>query len=384
MTSPTSHDPVPQPRAAKPARERNSTIDIAKGLMILLVVFAHNPLLLQQESELQRVTYSAPLALFFLVTGFFFKADAPLGTFMRSRASSLLKPYFVVLLALAVVKIAKEALLSPSWPASLSLEYLGGIVYGTGRTIDWTPLWFLPSLFATAVFTLLVLKLLGATRRHLIAATALALVAVGAPLVRHFWPKGVCVESGAGAGVPPGLPWSLDLIPLTAPFMLIGYLLGPWARAFKINGIALAVALTAFVAMHALFDETIDLNCRTYGNPWVSTIQAYAGSYLALCLSSLLARVPACRAVLAYVGTGTIFILLFHGYIQNTALRLLSGYLSNAYVAAALSYLAGSLVPLAIMEITRRTALLGAALLPGSPKPPSATWVAGQTVKECT
>lgn len=358
---------VEQQYAAKPVPQRNSTIDIAKGLMILLVVFAHNPLLLQYESELQRVIFSFPLALFFLVTGFFLKADAPMPAFVRSRASSLLKPFFVVLLALAAMKAGKQVLLPPEGESPLGLKYFAGILYGTGPTIDWTPLWFLPSLFVTSVFSLVVLKLIG-KRPRIIVALAAALIAIGAAVVSHFWSGGLCTESAKAAAILPGLPWSLDLLPITASFMLIGYVLGPWARSFEFNALGFVLSLAAFIAMHVFFNETIDLNCRIYGNIFVSTIQAYAGSYLALSVSSLLGRIPVCRALLTYIGTGTIFILLFHVYIENTSIRVLSAYLANPYAIAALSFLAASLGPLVIMEIAKRSALLSAALLPRQPQ----------------
>lgn len=358
---------VEQQYAVKPVPQRNSTIDIAKGLMILLVVFAHNPLLLQYESELQRVIFSFPLALFFLVTGFFLKADTPMPAFVRSRASSLLKPFFVVLLALAVMKVAKQVVLSPEGENPLSLKYFAGILYGTGPTIDWTPLWFLPSLFVTSVFSLVMLKLIG-KRPWIIVALATALIAIGATVVSHFWSGGLCTEPGKAVAILPGLPWSLDLLPITASFMLIGYVLGPWAKSFEFNALGFVFSLAVFAAMHVFFNETMDLNCRIYGNLFVSTIQAYAGSYLALCVSSLLGRIPVCRALLTYIGTGTIFILLFHGYIESTSIRVLSVYLASPYVIAALSFLAASLGPLVIMEITKRSALLSAALLPRQPQ----------------
>lgn len=353
--------------AAKPVSERNSTIDIAKGMMILLVVFAHNPLLLQYESELQRVIFSFPLALFFLVTGFFLKADTPIPAFVRSRASSLLKPFFVVLLALAAMKVVKQVLLSPEDVNPLSLKYFSGILYGTGPTIDWTPLWFLPSLFVTSVFSLVVLKLIG-KRPKIIVALAAVLIAIGATVVSHFWGSGLCAESAKTVAILPGLPWSLDLLPITASFMLVGYVLGPWAKSFEFNTLGFVLSLVVFAGMHVFFNETMDLNCRIYGNLFVSTIQAYTGSYLALCVSSLFGRIPMCRTLLTYIGTGTIFILLFHGYIESASIRFLSMYLTNPYAIAALSFLAASLGPLVIMEVTKRSALLSAALLPRQPQ----------------
>lgn len=342
---------------------RNHTIDVAKGLVILLVVFAHNPLFLSGEEELRRIIFSFPLSLFFIVSGFFLKPDVPVGAFVRTRAAALLKPFFVVLLALFAFKAVKKTMLQGGLEAA-DYRHLAGIFYGTGPTIDWAPLWYLPSLFLTLLFAVLLLKVVRS--RAWIAVLAMVLLLVGVQAIHHFWNRGICVDAGGPAqGMLPGLPWSFDLIPITSSFVLVGYLLGEKARSFQFNGLWFAVALAVFVASHAFFDATIDLNCRIYDHLVLSTIEAYAGSYLVLAVSSLIARFQACRVAVAYIGSGTIFILLFHLYIQHLAVQIFSRYLQNDVAAAILGYLAGCLLPLVIYEIAKRNSLLGMLLLPG-------------------
>lgn len=342
---------------------RNHTIDVAKGLVILLVVFAHNPLFLSGEEELRRIIFSFPLSLFFMVSGFFLKPDISIVAFIRTRASALLKPFFVVLLALFAFKAAKKVMLQGGLEGA-DYKHLVGIFYGTGPTIDWAPLWYLPSLFLTLLFAVLLLKVVRS--RAWIAVLAMVLLFVGVQAVHHFWSDGICVDAGGPApGMLPGLPWSFDLIPITSSFVLVGYLFGEKARSFQFNGLWFVVALAIFAASHAFFDATTDLNCRIYDDIILSTIEAYAGSYLVLGVSALIARFPACRAAVAYIGAGTIFILLFHLYIQHLAVQIFSRYLQNDVVAAILGYLAGCLLPLVIYEIAKRNVLLRMLLLPG-------------------
>ncbi|MEO7862090.1 MAG: acyltransferase family protein [Nitrospirales bacterium] len=64
---------------------RNKTVDIAKGLGILLVVFGHNWIVLHEKGELFRVIFSFHVPLFFFLSGIFFKETTSLFSLIRSR-----------------------------------------------------------------------------------------------------------------------------------------------------------------------------------------------------------------------------------------------------------------------------------------------------------
>lgn len=346
--------------AAPPSRVRDTTLDVAKGLLILVVVFVHNPLLLRGAGLLQQVVYSFPLPMFFMISGVFFRPGMEAGALLRTRASALLKPYFVMLSALAAVKWLRQWLL-PGSEVVVDGRYLLGIVYGNGPTIDWTPLWYLPSLFVTSVAGGWVLRRLAGCSRASLAMVATLLLAFGVWLLQQLWPAGICAPGTAQAW--PGWPWSLDLLPITVAYLLFGYVLGPWVRTFRfsIAGALLALALCCF--LHARFDSVLDLNCRSYGRPWVSTLMALSGSYLVLSVAWLLARFSVLGRLFAYIGGGTIFILLFHAFIAKSAIAALSPLLPT-FVAAGATFVAAALGPLAVMAMTRRSTLLRALLLP--------------------
>jgi fucose 4-O-acetylase-like acetyltransferase len=343
---------------------RNATIDIAKGIGIILVVLGHNPTVLQDKGELFRVIYSFHLPLFFFLSGVFLKDPAPAGPFALSRADALLKPYFVVLLLLGAV----EMLLPQTSPlASTSpLAYLSGVLYATTPTIAWTPLWFLPQLFVASLISMAILRATKAleNRTAWLAVTSCALLAAGIAFMDSFWQIDTARLHFMGLDKLPGLPWSLDLAFFSTACMLAGFLLSKAATAMRFSSIAFGTAILAFAALHGYFDETIDLNLRAYGNPLVCTLQAALGIYIVLCASALLQRYAALRRSLSYIGSASLFILLFHYVAQGRTFLVLSHISDNRYFLGAASLAAGVLLPLIILELVRRQRYAAALLLP--------------------
>jgi fucose 4-O-acetylase-like acetyltransferase len=348
--------------------QRNITLDVAKGIGILAVVLGHNGLV-GDRSELHKVLFSFHMPLFFFVAGVLLKEPASMKKFLVSRASSLLKPYFVVLLTLAGL----EALHVASKDGMDLFAKTLGILYGTGPTLEWEPLWFLPHLFVTTAFSVWLVKSCSRKPR-ILPLIACLLLALGVSIIHAFWHVGA---SPAGALHPnelPGLPWSADLIPITASFMVVGYLLRNDTQTFEFDGASFSTALAVFVGLHLMSHASIDLNLRLYGNLFISTCEAYAGIYLVLSLSSLSQRLPRVEKLLAYIGSGSLLVLIFHQFLEGGVFWHLRKYGVPPYANAIVSFFLGSLLPLMLWEVALRSRLLAAALLPHRPILASATF----------
>jgi fucose 4-O-acetylase-like acetyltransferase len=88
---------------------RNLTIDVARGLGMLAIVWGHNAYVHNPPDEVFRVLFSFHVPLFFCLAG----AMLPMGTPVFTRcwhaaARALLQPYAVVLGTLLVVGAAKQ------------------------------------------------------------------------------------------------------------------------------------------------------------------------------------------------------------------------------------------------------------------------------------
>src|SRR5690348_12784027 len=106
---------------------RNSTIDVAKGIGIFFVVLGHNWLSTHEKSELSRVIFSFHMPLFFFLSGIFLRTSDCILHFAKVRAASLLKPYFVVLTTLGLVKMLQSTLHGEA--GAHGLDYFIGMLY---------------------------------------------------------------------------------------------------------------------------------------------------------------------------------------------------------------------------------------------------------------
>jgi fucose 4-O-acetylase-like acetyltransferase len=103
---------------------------------------------------------------------------------------------------------------------------------------------------------------------------------------------------------------------------------------------------------------------RVYGRFLISTAQALAGAYIVLKVSLLLARCNVIGNAIAYVGSGSLFILVFHKFIQDGTFFVLSKSFGSGYVAAGFSLIFGIVIPLVILEVVQKSCFLSRAMLP--------------------
>ncbi len=341
---------------------RNDCIDIAKGLGIIFVVLGHNWIVLDSLDEPFRLIYSFHMPLFFVLSGVFLKESQRLGALLRSKSASLLKPYFVVLLGLGAARLLAAPAASPFdlW------QYLLGVAWGTGSTLQWVPLWFLPNLFLALACAQLVI----ASHRRLthqpswLLVTSCALLLIGAFTIDAFWRPAPEHPTPLGGAYLPGLPWSLDLLPITTACVLFGYVLRERLRSGTYSVPWFVAALGAFIALHVLRDDTINLNMRVYGHTIVSSVQAAAGIYITLFVASKLQEVRGLKRPLCHLGKASLFILIFHRFFQDKVFTVLSAATGDAYLGSAFSLVAGVLGPLVIWELAARQKLVAALLLP--------------------
>jgi polysaccharide biosynthesis protein PslL len=341
-------------------KDRNQIIDVVKGIGIILVVFGHNWISLHGNREIFRVIFSFHMPLFFFLSGIFLKESTPFQAFLKSRTDTLLKPYFVVLAALGTTQLL-WAIIKGS-VTSQKLYYFLGLAYGTGKTISWAPFWFLPHLFISSFFALIILKI--TKHRSWTTFISIVMLSLGIHSIDAFYRPNLANIGSISIDHLPGLPWSLDLLPITSSFIVFGYLLRDWVKTMTFNPIGFLLSIIIFSCLHYYFDETIDLNERIYGNAFISTLQAAIGIYLTINIASIIQKYSTLQKPLAYMGSGTLFILMFHDTIQINTFEMLSKISDHQYINAILSFCMGVIFPLIIWEIIKRMRFGRMLLLP--------------------
>ena len=341
--------------------ERVRIIDIAKGITIVGVAFSHSHL----EDFLPGLNQSLALfrmPLFFFLAGIFFNEAIDLEKFVLSKTDSLLKPYFVTLGAFLLVDIIL---------GNQFIRELKGILYGNGETIRWLtpwalPLWFLTHLWVLFIFSYLIFSITKIQNKpcYLKVLLVFLFLTAGAAIVDKFWYLPININ-GRIVEIP-GLPFSFDLVFISAAYFISGRFLREHVKSFKPKLPFVFLALSSFILIAILTSAEIDLNSRIYHEPLASTIAAYLGIYLILSLAYFLNQLTLPARVICHAGGASLFILIFHKLFEDQVHSILSHWnVFNQDLYVSILSFAGCLtMPLVIRAIVIRSNFLALFYLP--------------------
>ncbi len=343
-------------------RKRFDHIDIAKGISIILVALHHSYL-----SELAAViSYRMSvfrMPLFFFMSGIFFSYAAGFKPFIVKRAEALLKPYFVIAIAVTLVVFLFEG------------EYryrLFRFLYTNGTIIErpWTPLWFLPHLFAVHLFSYIVnrytpYRKLSIRYKWLV----LFVMLVVGLFVVDFYSNPV-ISSLAGTYVHVwGLPFSIDILLVSSVYFLAGSLLREQVKTFEVHFYKLVTAIVGLLTILLFFEVSIDLVMRSVGSHVLALIGSVLGIYVVVGLSKLIEKTVWLKRILLAAGGASLVILIFHVFIETQFLALFEikdwDHLPR-FLASLTFFLLCVGIPVGMNWVAKRSTLLALLMLPKS------------------
>lgn len=336
--------------------DRVSYVDVAKGISIILVALFHSKLnLLIPEVGSSMSLFRLPL--FFFMSGVFFNVSNDPKTFFWKKFDALLKPYFITFIIILFISIILN---------EENLIYkLKCILYGSGKSIlwayrDWAPLWFLTHLFAVHCFIYLIFRYTGFKSTPLIFkfTILIAMLLVGTHWVDIFSNTKIII---AGESIQlPDLPFSLDVILVSAPFFIMGALTKVKIVLFKPNLYWLFISVLLYILIVMFTDARIMLGHRDYNLPFIATLGAACGIYALTTISYYLDKIPVIRGVLLSFGSSSLFVLIFHMYIGNHVYNILSdsGSSELRFNFAIIAFLLSITIPLAIKFLISKSDLL--------------------------
>lgn len=346
-----------------PVRSSNRVkhVDIAKGISIFLVALFHSDVMGLFPSLTEPLSM-VRMPLFFFISGVFFSYRKDFNSFTKRKADSLLKPYLTVsFLVLGISILTSEQNIAIS---------LFGVLYGTGNTIRITPLWFLTHLFALSIAAYILLK-------YLRFETFSIRVKLGFSLI--FLALGIVVfESDATRNIHfdfypeaiKGLPFSVDLLPASLAYFLLGHTLKHQVTSIQINTIIFSVAFASLLYIGIYTDAVIGFNERLYRNPFYATLGAAAGIYLTLSISRLIGCYKYISSIPLLMGRASLFILIFHTTIQNRstlAIEKITPSISNEGNAV-ISFVMSVAIPILFYFIAKRYKVIGMLFIPSTKK----------------
>ncbi|WP_375183970.1 acyltransferase family protein [Aquabacterium sp.] len=334
------------------SKQRNPVVDAARALGIALVVVGHNYLITRDQKDIHDWIYSFHMPLFMMLSGVFFSPRTTPYQSIQHKAKSLLKPYITV----SVISAAVAALPQPSAQKAITIfgkVMLGSIIAAPG-TIEWMPLWFLPHLFVVQVTaTLLYTKI-----KNPIAITAISLI--GVTLGQHlFFDK--------------GLPWGIDLTPVSCGYFLLGHLLFPQAKKTLSRPLVcsiLSVGVGGIWAIAFIFlAPQVDFHLRVYSGANAFVV-AMIGCSFAMCLCGAIQQWPRLAQPVCALGQYSLYILLFHGWIQGKITGTLASRFESTWIPACAGAAGAIFVSVLLGKLIERTRIVRPLFLPGGSKQP--------------
>jgi len=332
--------------------KRIDIIDIAKGLTIMFVAFHHSHLRFYFPVFHHIIAFFI-MPVFFFLSGVFFSTNSHFKNFALQKADLLLKPYFVTLLALYAATLIVGGNHNETWP-------LEGMLYGTGETIRWLPLWFLTHLWAVFIFSYILFKASNINEKPAVfkVLTVLVLLLVGTTFIDSFWKQELSVFGMTY--LLPGLPFSLDLICVSTAFFISGTFLRTQVMNFRPNTYLLFVSVTLLLGISFFSEAKLSLNVRLYDGPIYSTVAAYTGLYIILCCSFLLSKNTLSKKVFVYVGQASLFVYIFHEYIGEQSYKVLNKQTAqnHEFLSSVLALIVCIFAPLVIRYLISRSEVL--------------------------
>jgi len=313
---------------------------------ILLVILGHNSVKAFVPG-MEKFIFSFHMPFFFLLSGMLFKPDYPLPVLFERRFATLIRPFLVSIFLLYSVYLFYTEMT----PMTLLRRALRSL-YASGNYLEWAQLWFLPHLFLLNLFAAVLFRAFyGRIKWLWLRLVFLAgMLAAGIAVLPVLYMKEVSLW-GATLTLD-GLPASLDLLPITAAYFLLGYeVRRRLPERFFASGWTLLLSGAALVALHLSFPYRLDFFFRTYDSFLVNTLQALAGSAFLLCLSYWIARRPSrLLALLTYFGQITIVLLIFHQPAQRLIFDKALHLLANPFLAGTAAFLASVGVPVLVHQ----------------------------------
>lgn len=276
---------------------RNRTIDITRGIAILSIIIGH-----LNVWTINRVVFTFHVPIFFLLTGYFMKAE-PLCVHVRKKARTLLVPY--ALTCIVIIFLAGVIALFAHDNVVLTLKsWLFASLYGSGssylepfKIYDIGAIWFLWASFWGCVFLQLSLR--------------------WKPFFRVLWSVGMFAVGYLTAKRLFWFPFSIQAGCCATLFMYIGYAVRQSEQRITrlpklIKALGTLAAFVLWASFVVQFKTFWFVECD-FGRGVIDIVRSFCACYsvvvIALLIDRLMNKTAAC---LAFLGRYSIIVLCVH------------------------------------------------------------------------
>lgn len=274
--------------------ERDRSIDIAKGLGIMMVVCCH-----ANFAPLSPFRFFH-MALFFFLTGWLQSFNKPFKTFILSKIRHLYLPFVAVEAVFLLLHSTLLTRIGLSVPYTVGLpEIILRIALFDNLELFLAPLWFMPVLFFVNCLSYIMIHLMR-RRRWLLLGCSLLLMIIGLYSTRHGW---MILPAAM-------LKQGVNVVLVAQFFAITGYLLRQMKFRFD-NGWIAAVGLVYLYVAKLVLGLSVDMRVNAYSNVALWILAVCAGIYLTMYSASWLSD-KGYSGLLAYLGEHSLLILMLH------------------------------------------------------------------------
>ncbi len=285
--------------------KRDRTIDIMKGIGILLIIISHITNYTPSAVKIWIRTFG--VELFFFCSGLVFSYGS-FSEFLRKKLRTLVLPYFCLGISLWLLSSGWNAFLfliskSAHEPVAVK-DMLLGLLLGHRLHKYYYSLWFVAALFAGEIVFFLLVKLFGNRR----------------PAYLLFFIPGILFQNFIFRFVVIGWYWSIDTVPACVSFLCLGYFfrLSPRLRDILSGKWVFITALAGniyFCVLNFRRNQMPALYYGTTGMPLFYGLAAAFGIIMVMSLSEIIRE----SAPLEYFGRNSLIVYAFQ---QTFAIRV--------------------------------------------------------------
>lgn len=331
---------------------RNETIDIAKGIGIILVVVGHLSGVAGPSGHILSWTnsfiYQFHIPIFFFLSGLFFRAEEGWRPFLIKKIKRLYVPYVVANLVFLLIDIALRIISDIDIIAIDDIKHSVKIILGIGLAPLGGATWFLIALFRAVIVYKLVNTICGG---------------------RSLFVSIICLAIGA-LGLYSTSKYAISSSMVAVMF----YWLGDFSRkiVFCSDGYlckkiisAASLALVALILLRP--HNSMDVSSAMYENRFFAMAGSCLGIVFILALSSLISKARSISRVLSYVGKNSMSVLIGHfaAFKLVVVVQVMAFGASTIHILShpcydvsglwAIIYLAaGLLIPLAFIKVSQK------------------------------
>ena len=294
--------------------EREEYLDIAKGVGIILVVWAH------AQGPLRNFIDGFHMPFFFFVSGMLYRGESrDIGEYCKRKFNSLLRPFYIwnlLFLPLFFVLYYWK-----QWELSVFLKLLFEIIFTIGKVPFLGATWFLPALFWISCIVHIFLKII----KNEIGCVALLLIGV--------------ITTSVALNIT--FPYRISRTLICSFFYILGYLYKRYLKtriSFWGGNIICAISILGFVII--ILNYTSSLSSNIYESKIAYIVGALCGTLSLLYFSKIMTKLFGKDIIarhIAFLGANSIYIVIWQFLAFRFAI-LLQIVLCDVKVSALTAY----------------------------------------------